>query len=114
MRPILEPHYQYLRPDATIRSLKAVRVKYLPEISCIVRYEADIGEERPLSIYGKVQHSRRGAFTYDVMKALWDLPARASGEMLLLEPLGYYPDLELMLQNEVSRGDVQSGPHSCL
>src|SRR5256885_12135157 len=83
MRPILEPHYQYLRPDATIRSLKAVRVKYLPEISCIVRYEADIGEERPLSIYGKVQHSRRGAFTYDVMKALWDLPARASGEMLL-------------------------------
>ena len=38
MRPILEPHYQYLRPDATIRSLKAVRVKYLPEISCIVRW----------------------------------------------------------------------------
>ena len=114
MRPVLEPHFRYVRPDASIRSLRAVRVKYLPEISCIVRYEADIGEERPLSIYGKVQHSRRGAFTYDVMKALWDLPARASGEMLLSEPLGYYPDLDLMLQTELPGEDVKGDRHSDL
>jgi aminoglycoside phosphotransferase (APT) family kinase protein len=112
MRPILEPHYAYLRPDATVRSLKAVRVKYLPEISCIVRYEADIGEERPLSIYGKVQHSRRGAFTYDVMKALWDVPARASGDLLLSEALGYYPKLDLMLQSELPGEDVKGDRHS--
>src|SRR5256886_6931427 len=46
MRPILEPHYQYLRHDATIRSVKAVRVKYMTEISCIDHYEADIREAR--------------------------------------------------------------------
>ena len=114
MRPILEPHFKYLRPDAEIRSINAVRVKYLPEISCIVRYEADIGEEKTLNIYGKVQHSRRGAFTFDVMKALWDLPARSSGEMLLSEPLGYYPKLDLMLQSELPGEDVKGDRHSDL
>jgi len=114
MRPILEPHFKYLRPDADIRSINVVRVKYLPEISCIVRYEADIGEEKTLNIYGKVQHSRRGAFTYDVMKALWDVPARASGEMLLSEALGYYPKLDLMLQSELPGEDVKGDRHSDL
>jgi hypothetical protein len=114
MRPILEPHFKYLRPDAEIRAINAVRVKYLPEISCIVRYEADIGEEKTLNIYGKVQHSRRGAFTYDVMKALWDLPARSNGEMLLSEPLAYYPKLDLMLQSELPGEDVKGDRHSDL
>ena len=114
MRPILEPHFKYLRPDADIRSINVERVKYLPEISCIVRYEADIGEERTLNIYGKIQHSRRGAFTYDVMKALWDVPARASGEMLLSEALGYYPKLDLMLQSELPGEDVKGDRHSDL
>src|SRR5207302_11020905 len=31
MRPTLEPHFKYLRPDATVRSLEAIRIKYLPE-----------------------------------------------------------------------------------
>ncbi len=114
MMPVLDPHFKYLRPDATVRSLRAVRVKYLPEISCIVKYEADIGEERPLSIYGKVQHSRRGAFTYDVMKALWDLPARSARDLILAEPLGYYPKLDLILQSELPGEDVKGDRHSDL
>lgn len=114
MEPILEPHIKHLRPDAEVRSLTAVRVKYLPEISCIVRYDVDIGEERPLSIFGKVQHSRRGAFTYDVMKALWDLPARANGDMVLSEPLGYYPKLDLILQSEVPGEEIKGNRHSDL
>jgi len=112
MRPTLEPHFKYLRPDATVRSLEAIRIKYLPEISCIVRYDADIGEDKPLSIYGKVQHSRRGAFTYDVMKALWDVPERASGELILAEPLGYYPKLDLILQSDLPGDDVKGDRHS--
>lgn len=112
MAPLLQAHFKHLRPDATIGSITAERVKYLPEISCIVRYQADIGEDRPLIIYGKVQHSRRGAFTYDVMKALWDLPARESGELLVSEPLGYYPDLDLILQSEVPGDEVLGDRHS--
>src|SRR5919108_4840127 len=108
MRPILEPHVAHLRAGAAIGKLAVSRVKYLPEISCIVRYEIDVGEERPLMIYGKVQHSRRGQLTFDVMNALWQLPARESGDLILSEPLGYYPKLDLLLQSEV-RGDEIKG-----
>jgi hypothetical protein len=112
MAPLLEPHFLHLRPGSVIRSIIARRIKYLPEISCIVRYDADIGEERPLTIYGKVQHSRRGAFTYDVMKALWELPARVNGELIVSEPLAYYPDLDLILQSEVPGEEVPGDRHS--
>lgn len=112
MRPILQPHFDHLRPGVEVRSVTATRVKYLPEISCIVRYEADIGEKRPLIVYGKVQHSRRGQLTYDVMKALWELPARASGDLVLSEPLGYYPKYDLLVQSEVRGDEIQSDRQS--
>src|SRR5437762_11526016 len=41
------------------------------------------------------------------MKALWDVPARASGDLLLSEALGYYPKLDLMLQSELPGDDVE-------
>jgi aminoglycoside phosphotransferase (APT) family kinase protein len=112
MRGILDPIYQRLRPGASVSSVTTSRVKYLPEISCIVRYEADIGEERPLSVYGKVQHSRRGEITYEVMKALWDLPARAAGDLVVAEPFGYFPEYDLLLQAEIPGAEVEGDRHS--
>jgi len=108
VEPLLAAHFKHLRPHATVRSVESVRVKYLPEISCLFRYEANIGEDQPLAIYGKVQHSNRGATTYEVMKALWDLPARETGELVLAEPLAYYPHDSLLLQSAV-RGDEVRG-----
>ncbi len=112
MAPLLAEHIAKLRRDALVRSLNCVRVKYLPEISCIVRYESDVGEERPLSIYGKVQHSKRGALTFEVMKALWDLPAREQGELVVAEPLRYYPRYSLLLQSELSGEEIKGDRHS--
>ncbi len=112
VEPLLAQHFQRMRPDARIESISSTRVRYLPEISCILRYQADIGEGRPLTIYGKVQHSRRGATTYEVMKALWDLPARASGELVLAEPLAYYPEEALLLQSELPGEEVKGDRHS--
>jgi hypothetical protein len=112
MRPVLAAHHARLRPEATVRALECVRIKYLPEIAGLVKYEADIGEDRPLSIYGKIQHSRRGQLTYDVMRALWDLPARSNGELILAEPLGYYPQFDLLLQSELPGEDVKGDRHS--
>jgi aminoglycoside phosphotransferase (APT) family kinase protein len=112
VEPLLVEHFKKMQPDASIQSITATRVKYLPEISCIVRYEAAIGMERPLMIYGKVQHSQRGATTYEVMKALWDLPARASGELVLAEPLAYYPDDALLLQSALPGEEVAGDRHS--
>jgi Ser/Thr protein kinase RdoA (MazF antagonist) len=112
VEPLLTDHFKQLRPDAVIRSIGCARVKYLPEISCILRYEAEIGEERPLTIYGKVQHSRRGAMTYQVMKALWALPARVNGDLVLAEPLAYYPHDALLLQSELPGEEVKGDRHS--
>jgi len=112
MSPLLTDHFGRLRPDVAIQSVEAVRIKYLPEISCILRYDAAIGEDRPLSIYGKIQHSRRGQLTYDVMKALWELPARANGDLIIAEPLGYYPRYDLLLQSELPGEDVKGDRHS--
>ena len=112
VQPLLTDHFKRLRPDAEIRWLSVTRVKYLPEISCIFRYEADIGEERPLIIYGKAQHSGRGAMTYEVMKALWAMPARSSGDLVIAEPLAYYPDDALLLQSELQGEEVKGDRHS--
>ena len=112
VQPLLLEHIDHLRPGATVRSLSCTRVKYLPEIACLFRFDADIGEESPLSLYGKVQHSRRGEMTYEVMKALWDLPARKSGDLTLAEPLGYYPSEALVLQSALPGSEVKGDRHS--
>lgn len=110
--PVLTPHFAHVRPGCAVRQLTSERVKYLPEISCVVRFDADIGEESPLQIYGKFQHSRRGALTYEVMRALWNLPARQQGELVLAEPLGYYPKLDLLVQSAVAGHEVEGDRHS--
>lgn len=110
--PVLAGYFAHVRPGAAIDQVRAVRVKYLPEISLIARFEADVGEERSLSIYGKFQHSHRGAFTYEVMRALWDLPARAAGELVVSEPLAYYPEYQLLLQSEVPGEEIPRSRHS--
>lgn len=112
MAPLLNPYFQHLRPDKEVRSIEAIRVKYLPEISCIGKYEAEVDEAQPLSIYGKVQHSKRGQFTYNVMKALWDLPARQRGELVMAEPLAYLWDYDLLLQSEMAGDEVKGDRHS--
>jgi hypothetical protein len=112
MTPVLRPHFDRLYPGTTIQQLQAVRVKYLPEVSCIVRYEADIGRETPAIIYGKEQHSRRGAMTYDIMRALWTLPARADGDLVLAEPLAYHPELDLLLQSALPGDEIDNDRHS--
>ncbi len=110
--PILSSHFTHLRSDASITGLSCELVKYLPEISLIARFEAEVGDEHPLTIYGKFQHSRRGQFTYDVMRALWESPARASGDLIVAEPLAYYPTYDLLLQSELPGEEVKGDRHS--
>src|SRR5438094_10668088 len=46
------------------------------------------------------------------MQALWHVPARASGDLLPSEALGYYPQLDSMLQSELPGDDVKGDRHS--
>src|SRR5919201_1987890 len=111
IKPILAPHFRHLLGIDSADSIDIERVKYLPEISAIARYRAAGAGSGP-AIYGKVQHSRKGAFTYEVMQALWALPARSSGELVIAEPLGYYPEYDLLLQSEVPGDDITGDRHS--
>jgi len=106
MRGILAESFAHMNAGAPVRALECVRVKYLPEIACLVRYDGDAGGDRPLRVYGKVQHSGRGRLTFDVMRCLWDLQARRRGELVLAEPLGYLPDYDLLLQSELPGEEV--------
>jgi aminoglycoside phosphotransferase (APT) family kinase protein len=112
VRAVIEPLVEPARPNAALRTLSATRIKYLPEISCILRYDLDLGQPPPLSFYGKVQHSRRGRLTFEVMKALWELPARAAGDLVLAQPLAYHPELELLLQSALPGVEVAGDRHS--
>lgn len=112
MKPVLEPHIKHLRPEMPIDKITATRVKFLPEISCIVRYDVNPDQENKLSIYGKVQHSRRGALTFEVMKALWNLPARSEGSLVVSEPLDYRPEYDLLLQSAVPGDEIEGDRHS--
>jgi aminoglycoside phosphotransferase (APT) family kinase protein len=112
--PLLAPHFDRLRPGAAVSEFRSELVKYLPEISLIVRFDAELGEEQPLSIYGKFQHSQRGQLTYDVMRALWDLPARASGDLVVAEPLAYYPKHALLLQSALPGEEIPGDRHADL
>ena len=111
MQPVLAPHVEHLY-KASIKSLEISRVKYLPEVSGVVRFEADIGDQSPALIYGKIQHSRRGEMTYQVMRSLWNLPARVSGDLVLAEPLAYHPELDLLLQSALPGEEIDNDRHS--
>ena len=50
--------------------------------------------------------------TYEVMKALWAMPARSSGDLVIAEPLAYYPDDALLLQSELQGEEVKGDRHS--
>lgn len=110
MRPLLSEHLHRVGTREPFE-LRVDRVKYLPEISAIARYRAQ-ADGVATDVYGKVQHSRRGAQTYEVMRALWDLPARAAGELVIAEPLGYYPDYDLLLQSAVPGEELTSNRHA--
>jgi hypothetical protein len=110
--PVLEPHFAAVRPGIKIQSLSCERIKYLPEISLIVRFVAQTTEGDTVTIYGKFQHSRRGALTYDVMRALWELPARKNGDLIVARPLAYLPKYDLLLQSELPGEEVKGDRHS--
>jgi Ser/Thr protein kinase RdoA (MazF antagonist) len=46
------------------------------------------------------------------MRALWELPARANGDLIVAEPLGYYPKHDLLLQSELPGEEILGDRHS--
>jgi aminoglycoside phosphotransferase len=94
---------------AGIRDVEVTRLRYVPEIAAVLRY--DIETSAPATrttIYGKLQHSDRGAQSATLMRELATLSDRSEGRLRVPRPLGYWADLGMLLQSAVA-GEPVSG-----
>ncbi|HYL07629.1 MAG TPA: phosphotransferase [Candidatus Udaeobacter sp.] len=92
--------------DAT-RLIEIERVRYMPEIGAILRYTLDL-PGAPGRVFGKVQPGNRGLRTFNIVKQLWDASLRYPGYLNLPRPLGFVPEIGLLLEEGV-RGRPVSG-----
>jgi thiamine kinase-like enzyme len=87
---------------ARVTDVKLELARYLPEISAIIRYDIETNPgAASKTIYGKVQHSGRGAESNRVMTEIWKEFKRSKLALRVPRPLGYYPELGLYLQDSV-------------
>ena len=82
--------------------LQIERVRYIPEVSGILRYTIDTGAG-PITMYGKVQPGDRGLRTHRVVGGLWEAAREYDYEGLIYlpRPLGYIEDLGLLLEEAI-------------
>jgi hypothetical protein len=80
--------------------LEVERVRYIPEISAILRYTIHTGAGS-INIYGKVQPGDRGLRTYKVVDGLWQAAKEFEGLLYLPRPLGFVEQLGLLLEEAI-------------
>src|SRR4029077_2345141 len=77
---------------AASRRLTIERVRYMPDIGAILRYEMST-PAATIDIYGKVQPGNRGLRTYRIVQGLWQAAQRYPGYLNLPRQLGYVEEL---------------------
>jgi thiamine kinase-like enzyme len=84
---------------ARIATVRVESARYLPEITAIFRYELEtVPASASKTLYGKVQRAGRGAETNWLMQQIWAQARKSSGRLSVPKPLGYFPELDLFLQ----------------
>lgn len=83
------------------------RVRYMPEVGAILRYTLDL-PGAPGRVFGKVQPGNRGLRTFNIVNSLWKAAARYPGYLHLPRPLGFVPEMGLLLE-EGARGRPVAG-----
>jgi hypothetical protein len=96
-------------PDilAASRRLTIERVRYMPEIGAILRFEMSTSAGK-INVYGKVQPGNRGLRTYRIVQSLWKAAKQHPGYLNLPRPLGYAEELGLLLEERI-RGRAVGG-----
>ena len=80
--------------------LEVERVRYVPDVSAILRYTIDSGAGS-VTIYGKVQPGDRGLRTHRVVGGLWQAAKQYEGLIYLPRPLGFVDDFGLLLEEAI-------------
>jgi len=81
-----------------IDRLHVERVRYMPEISAILRYELDEPGGVKSSFYGKVQPGERGLRTYRIEEALWQRAQESDGLLKIAKPEGFIREYGMLLE----------------
>ena len=100
--PILRQHLNW--PGKGGGRLAVERLRYVPEISALLRYRLD--DAQP--VYGKVQPGDRGARTHKTMRRVAALAAASDGRLKTIAPLAYVPELGLLLQKAADGEPIPS------
>ena len=82
------------------QNIEVERVRYLPEVSAILRYTLHAGGT-PITIYGKVQPGHRGLRTYRIVEGLWKASAKYPGLLKLPRPLGFVEEMGMLLEEGI-------------
>ena len=102
--------FQLEQPGAVLEAARHIhveRVRYLPEVSAILRYDFEV-QGTPMTIFGKVQPGNRGLRTTRIVEGLWQAAERYPGYVNLPRPLGYIEDLGMLIEEGV-RGKPLGG-----
>lgn len=89
---------QFVAPQAERNELRIKLLKHAPGKRCVIayRWEAEHEAVPRLCLLGKMYRKERGRAVYENMQQLWQAATRANFEMA--EPLGYLPELGMVLQ----------------
>jgi Ser/Thr protein kinase RdoA (MazF antagonist) len=82
----------------TIDRLRVERVRYMPEISAILRYDLDEPGGVRSSLYGKVQPGDRGLRTYRIEESLWQRAQESGGLLKIAKPEGFIHEYGMLLE----------------
>ena len=95
-----------------IDRLHVERVRYVPEISAILRYDLDEPGGVKSALYGKVQPGDRGLRTYRIEDALWQRAQESDGLLTIAKPEGFISDYGMLLERAAPgkpvKGDRES------
>src|SRR5579859_8119176 len=95
-----------------IDRLHVDRIRYVPEISAILRYDLDEPGGVTSSIYGKVQPGERGLRTYRIEEALWQRALESDGLLKIAKPEAFVPEYGMLLEGAAPgtpvKGDRES------
>lgn len=89
-------------PSKRLSQIKAEIIHYLPERSCMIRYELELenresGEVVPVAVFGKIYPDESGGEVYKIMSQL----SGQMEELKIAKPLGYDPELRALWQSEI-------------
>jgi thiamine kinase-like enzyme len=110
-RALLEQSMRAKSPDFAelrIASCRPQILRYHPGLRCTMGYSltyaSDVAAAHgwPAFVVAKTYDGDKGWNAYDSMKALWDSPLGTSDAVRIAEPLGYVPELKLLIQGPIA------------